>query len=804
MTAQLNEYNQKRNFEKTIEPRGMPEDSGELLRFVVQHHIARNDHYDFRLEWNGTLLSWAVPKGPSYNAHHKRLAVRMEDHPLEYRNFEGTIPKGQYGGGVVMLWDEGYWVPYGNAEEGIKNGPLKFVLNGKRLKGKWVLIRLKSKEGENADNWLLLKEKDEYARNDDGIYEFNTSIKTGRTMAEIEAGEEEKKARNPFDKADAQLAKLVNTVPKGDNWLYEMKYDGYRITAFAQSGSVRLLTRNGSDYTKRFADIAQAVINLSSSRAMILDGEVICADETGKSDFQALQNYIKNPEHKSLTYVVFDLLALDGVDLRGRRLIERKEKLEALLKNAPENLYYSRHVEGGGKASFDAACKAGMEGIIGKKYDSVYSGRRNGDWIKIKCDKRQEFVIGGYTLSDKKTSGVSSLLLGVYEGEDLIYAGRAGTGFSESDMKELEGKFKSLIKQKPPFKIAPKPKSNEKIAWIEPKYAAEIKFKEWTKDNQLRQASFKGLRTDKNIKDIKREETEKETEKQVKADKKSIIIEGIKITNPDKIIFDEPVVTKADIVRYYSKVSQRMMPYVSNRLLSIVRCPKGISQSCFYKKHPGHSSKGIVTMNVLSSSKDTEEYFYIQNEQGLISEAQMGTIEFHTWGSNINDIEKPDIMVFDLDPDEEMDIEMLRRGVRDTKSLLDELMLKSYLKISGGKGYHVVVPLTPSSTWDAFHDFARRVAEVMEQKWPERYTSNVRKSSRKNKIFIDWIRNGRGATSIAPYSIRARKGAKVSMPIAWDELDKVSPDGVDIYNALLIIGGADPWEGFFKDNQVLK
>lgn len=804
MAEQLNEYRQKRNFEITEEPQGRDENSEEHLRFAVQRHMARRDHYDFRLEHNGVLLSWAVPKGPSYNTFDKRLAVHVEDHPVDYRDFEGTIPKGQYGGGVVMLWDEGTYEPYGDVNEGIKNGALKFVLNGSRLKGKWALIHLKPKEGDKADNWLLLKEKDEYARDDDGIAGFNKSIKTGRTMAEIEAGEEEKKARNPFDKADAQLAKLVDTVPKGDEWLYEMKYDGYRITAFAQGGSVRLLTRNGSDYTKRFTDIAQAVIKLSPARAMVLDGEVICADETGKSDFQALQNYMKNPEHKSLTYVVFDLLALDGEDLRGRRLIERKEKLEALLENAPASLYYSRHVIGNGKASFDAACKAGMEGIIGKKIDSLYRGNRGGDWIKLKCDKRQEFVIGGYTLSDKKTSGVSSLLLGVYENGDLIYAGRAGTGFSESDMRELEGKFKSLIMAEPPFKIAPKPKPNEKIIWIEPKYAAEIKFREWTKDNQLRQASYKGLRTDKNIKDIKREEAEKETEKQVKADSKSIIIEGIKITNPDKVIFDEPVFTKADIVRYYSKVSQRMLPYVSNRLLSIVRCPKGISQSCFYKKHPGPSSKGIVIMDVLSSSGQTEEYFYIQSAEGLISEAQMGTIEFHTWGSNINDIEKPDIMVFDLDPDEEMDIEKLRRGVRDTKSVLDELMLKSYLKTSGGKGYHVVVPLKPSSTWDAFHDFARRVAEVMEQKWSERYTSNVRKSSRSNKIFIDWIRNGRGATSIAPYSIRARKGAKVSMPIAWDELDKVSPDGVGINDALLRISKADPWEDFFKNSQVLR
>jgi len=804
MTAKLNKYNVKRNFENTPEPQGKKVSSNEQLRFVVQHHIARREHFDFRLEYNGVLLSWAVPKGPSFNTKDKRLAVHVEDHPLDYRNFEGTIPKGEYGGGVVMIWDEGFWEPYGNVQEGLSQGSLKFLLNGKRLRGNWALVKLKDKEEKAKDNWLLLKEKDEYAKDNNGISEFVTSIRTGRTMTEIESGENEKIVKNPFNKVSVQLAKLTNKIPESDNWLYELKYDGYRIVAFIEGNSARLITRNGKDYTSRFANIAMSLINMAAGRTMVVDGEMIITDDEGKSDFHALQNYIKNPKPENLTYMIFDLLALDGKDLRGLRLIERKQSLQALMKKAPDNLHYSRHIEGGGKESFEAACKMGMEGIIGKKYDSVYSGTRNGDWIKIKCEKRQEFVIGGYCLTDKKTSGVSSLLLGVYEDNNLIYVGRAGSGISERDQKELETKFKNIIIEKAPFKNTPKQRANEKIIWLKPIFAAEIKFAEWTKDNLLRQASFKGLREDKNTHDIKKKVSQTETETQMKEKKNGLEINGIKITNPDKVIFDDLQITKGDIVRYYEKVSERMLPYVSNRILSIVRCPKGIIDSCFYKKHPGPGSKAIVIMPVLTSGGEKEDYFYIEDEAGLIYEAQMGTLEFHTWASRAYELEKPDMMVFDLDPDEDMDISGVRNGVRDLKNLLLELSLKSYLKTSGGKGYHVIIPLKQTVSWDVFYDFARRIAEVMEQKWPDRYTSNVRKAKRTGKIFIDWMRNGRGATSIAPYSLRARKGAKVSMPISWDELDSIAPDSIDMNEALKRINKADPWADFFKNDQRLK
>ena len=818
MTSKLEKYNEKRDFQKSGEPEGLAQEPGLRLRFAVQHHMARRDHYDLRLEWDGVLLSFAVPKGPSYNPKDKRLAVHVEDHPLEYRSFEGTIPKGEYGGGTMMLWDEGTWEPYGDVDEGLAEGAIKFILHGRRLRGKWALVHLKPKEGEKNDNWLLLKEKDEHAKDSAGILEFDTSVRTSRTMQQIAEGKEAvvHSVKNPFGMAEVQLAKVVSAVPERDDWLFELKYDGYRIMAYVEGGDVKLISRNGNEFTDRFAQVAQSLLDWSDGRSMVLDGEMAITDEAGKTDFQALQNYMKKPGGKNLTYIVFDLLALDGEDLRGRRLIERKQTLESLLKGAPKNLYFSRHISGNGEKSLEAACEAGMEGIVGKRADSVYSGTRNGDWVKLKCDTRQEFVIGGYTRTDKKPEGLSALLLGAYEGRELVYAGRAGTGFTEKTAKELLQRFDGLKRETSPFLIAPRPKSNEAFTWLWPELVAEIKFAEWTEENQLRQASFKGLRADKDPRDVKRESVSSDEEadevpydngkleKSMNVNEKILTVDEIKISSPDKVIFEDPPITKADVVRYYKQVAKRMLPYVANRILSIVRCPKGIAGACFYKKHPGPDNKQIVRMPVETNGGEEEFYFYIENAAGLIYEVQMGTLEFHTWGSRVENLEKPDVMVFDLDPDEGMELERIRQGVLDIKSVLDQLRLTSFLKTSGGKGYHVVVPIKPSVEWDAFHAFARRIAEVMEQQWPERYTSNVRKDKRKGKIFIDWIRNGRGATSIAPYSVRARKGAAVSMPIGWEELSLVAPDGVKMADALKRIQKKDPWAEFYKIDQKLK
>lgn len=823
MSSPLSEYNRKRNFERTPEPPGTeeestrPDDAAEQgrLRFAVQHHRASRDHYDLRLEWNGTLLSWAVPKGPSYNPRDKRLAVRVEDHPLDYRTFEGVIAQGEYGGGTVMLWDEGYWEPLVDVEDGLADGDLKFVLDGHRLHGAWVLVHMKPKKGERDNNWLLIKEKDDYVRADAGIDGFDASVQTGRTMDEIAHGEDEAFAANPFDHVDVELAKLVSSAPDGDGWLYEVKYDGYRMVAFIEHDAVRLVTRNGNDYTARFPAVAASLADWAAGRAMVLDGELVVTDDAGRTDFQALQGFLRNPAGKHPAYVVFDLLALDGDDLRDRPLVERKELLETLAQDAPDDVRYSVHVRGNGADSFRAACEQHLEGVVGKRADAPYRGGRSGDWIKLKCGNEQEFVIGGYTQSAKRERPVSSLLLGQYEDGRLVYAGRVGSGLSEAASRDLLAAFEGLERADAPFEDAPKPRAGERVVWLEPRLVAVVKFSEWTDDGLLRHPSYQGLRTDKEPCDVRREvavrgedlpEPDDRSEHPMSdsPSRNELRIDGVRITSPDKLLFEHPPITKEDVVRYYARMAERMLPYAGGRILSIVRCPRGAGSACFFKKHPGPGTSGVITATVPASSGEDEEYFYVDSAEGLVSEAQMDTLEFHIWGSRVETLEQPDMMVFDLDPDKGLELAQVRQGVRDLKGILDDLELTAFLKTSGGKGYHVVVPFEPAASWDAFHDFARRIAQVMAEKWPDRYTSNVRLAKRTGKVFIDWMRNGRGATSVAPYSLRARSGAHVSMPLSWDELDRVAPDAVSMQDALASLDGVDPWEGYFDVRQALK
>ena len=737
MSKKLSDYNKKRNFELTPEPKGGASSDKQSiqskkhaqskktveqtkkqqeLRFAVQHHIARRDHYDLRLEWQGVLLSWAVPKGPSFDPADKRLAVQVEDHPIDYRNFEGTIPKGQYGGGTVMLWDEGTYAPLSDMADGLAKGALKFTLHGSRLRGGWALVRIGS-EGEK-DNWLLIKEKDSYAGGG-GISKFNTGIRSGKTMTQI-AGNS---VKNPFSHAEAQLAKLEKDIPEDDgDWLYEVKYDGYRILAFIEGGTVRLMTRGDRDYTDKFSPVAQSLSQWAEGRSMVLDGEIAVTGADGKTDFGALQRYVRQPEGKNLTYIIFDLLALGGADLRELPLKERKAKLEKLISDAPKNLYYSRHVSGRGRQSLLSACRLSLEGIIGKRANSPYTGGRNGDWIKLKCRNRQEFVIGGFTLSEKKSSGVSSLLLGVYEGKKLIYTGRAGTGLTGKFELSLAQQFAKILSSTPHFENPPGQRRDEVITWVKPLLIAEVEFAELTGDGVLRQASFKGLRSDKRPQDVVWEDgtlpraaaKELESAAEKPTDKKSLsshkasqkapvkedknikmpktkktaasaaeyeLIGGVKITSPDKLMYGR--IKKADVARYYQAVSKRMLKHCKGRVLSVVRCPQGADGECFYKKHPDSQKKGIVNVNVPTSGGELEEYFYIDSAAGFISEAQMGTLEFHIWGSRAHDLERPDMLVFDLDPDEGMGISQIRRGVKDLKSVLDGLSLRSYLKTSG-------------------------------------------------------------------------------------------------------------------------
>lgn len=828
---ELAEYKKKRNFNSTLEPKGEPRNNktkkNKTLKFVVQHHLSRKDHYDFRLEWKGVLLSWAVPKGPSYNPIDKRLAIQVEDHPIEYGDFEGTIPKGEYGGGTVMLWDTGTWEAVEDVDSGLSKGSLKFQLFGKRLKGKWALFRMKN-NNEKDTNWILRKDKDECATDKNKIEKFSKSIKTDRTMIEIEKNKKKKFITNPFNKVDVQLVKMVDSLPEDEYWIYELKYDGYRMVAFIENGEVKLITRNHKNYTSSFTDIANSLIEWSNDTAMVLDGEIVITDDKGKINFQLLQNHIKSPNIYEPAYVIFDILAYNGKDLRNYPLIKRKQLLKSLMKNAPNNICYSEHVKGNSKEIFDAACKLESEGVVAKKENSFYTGTRNGDWVKLKCYKRQEFVIGGYTISHKKISGISSLLLGYYKDNNLMYAGRCGTGMTEKIREEIKNDLDKSKQSKCPFTKTPNI-NTEKIFYSKPKMICEVQFAEWTEDNILRQASFKGIRIDKEAKNIikempkisnkatskldsnniknkttkhKKSNTPLEKGKNKKNKDGSIVISDIKISSPEKIVFNNPKIKKIDIVEYYSKVAKRMMPYIENRIISIKRCPDGIND-CFFERNFNITANGIVEAPVKNSEGKISHYFCIQTIAGLIYAVQLNTIEFHTWGCTIENIDKPDMMTFDLDPDEGMDLSKVRQGVKDLKSVLNKLSLKSFLKTSGGKGYHVVVPFKPTASWDKFSDFAKKVANLMEENWPDRYTSNIRKASRKNRIFIDWIRNTKSATSVAPYSVRAKKGASVSMPISWRELDSVTPNSISISDALLKIKKTNPWKNFFNTSQEL-
>lgn len=783
----LKEYKEKRNFNKTSEPSGEKKKVGgkkekvKELIFCVQYHEASTKHYDFRLEFNGALLSFAVPKGPSFNPKDKRLAVKVEDHPIDYATFEGVIPKGEYGGGVVMLWDIGTFIPLNSFKTGLKKGALKFELFGEKLKGKWTLIKLKNEKKQ--ENWLLIKENDKFIKTTSGISKLNKSVKSGLKIGEIKE-KREKGNKIPFKKVDVKLAKLVTKLENEKEYLYEIKYDGYRIVAFVESGKAKLLTRNNLDYTSKFKNVAKKLEEFFKSKNVVLDGEMVVLDKKGRSNFQMLQNHLNSNTNIEPVFMAFDILFLNGEDLREEALINRKQILENNLKNAPSLIQYSSHILYKGNELFKEAEKLGLEGIIGKKINSKYNNKRDDDWIKLKCYKRQEFVIGGFIKTNKKDHGIGALLLGYYENNKLLFIGKAGTGINQDNAKVLHKNFKNLILKNSPFYNFDK-ESND-IVYLKPKLICEIQYAEITSDNLLRQASFKGLRADKSSKNVVLEE------------KKEVKVLGVKISNPNKIVFEKENIRKIDIINYYKLVGEKMLKYIENRLLSVVRCTE---KECFYKKHPNYKSEYIKTKKV-KGEVESEEYFYINSLEGLILEAQNGTIEFHPWGSLVQNLNNPNVLVFDLDPDENLTLDKVREGVKDLKKLLDNLKLKSFLKTSGNKGYHIIVPFNNKITFEKLKEYSKKIAESLEEMYPDKYTTNMRKENRKGKIFIDYFRNGKGSTSVAPYSVR-KKGGKVSMPIKYSELYKFKPNHFDIFNAVEKIKKTDPWKDFFNINQNL-
>ena len=995
---QLEAYRKKRDPERTPEPFGGRRlASGRL--FVVQKHAAKRLHYDLRLEMDGVLKSWAVPKGPSLDPHEKRLAVQVEDHPLEYGGFEGIIPAGEYGGGTVLLWDRGTWSSQeGEPLEAWRKGKLKIEVQGEKLRGGWTLVRMTgSRAGDNHENWLLIKENDDTARpgSDDALVrEQVDSVESGQTIEEIAAdpprvwgadgateletsgkraakpkragssgaakGDSGAKAaasraaapakarasarRSLADLASAvpgarrgalprtvepELATLVSEPPAGAQWLHEIKFDGYRVVCEVRKGKARLLTRHGKDWSDRFTPVAAAAAELPVETA-VLDGEVTVLLPDGKTSFQALQESFGDGDGAAamhagaaMVYFVFDLLYLDGYDLRPAPLAERKAALRALLDEAGLTegdeghgpIRLSDHVTGQGGDFYRQACRFGLEGIVSKRADLAYRSGRGKDWLKVKCLHRQEMVIGGFTEPEGARTGLGALLLGVYEGGRLVYAGKVGTGFSTKVLVELRRRLEKSERQSPPFANPPRGAEARGAHWVEPKLVCEVAFTEWTRDGYLRHPTFQGLREDKAAREVRRElpqppppppaakagaakpgaakrgraaaaaeaaeatatprartaaKVPRRTSGAAKAAKpakaakspraatktaakssaaktaaaKATIasaapmtrqaaaasppaappsaaigkadalrvgrasaaaeVAGVRLTHPGKIIFPGRDLTKLDLARYYERIADWILPHLANRPLVLVRCPEGQGGECFYQKHLTDQFPAAVLRVTIEEGGKKVLYGAIDSLPGLISLVQMGALELHIWGAHRDRVELPDYAVFDLDPDVGLPWERVVEAALGLRDLLAETGLRTFLKTTGGKGLHVVLPLARRHGWDELKAFTRNVVDAMVASQPDRYTSNPLKARRQGRIFVDYLRNGRGATSIAAYSSRSRPGAPVSTPLAWEELaGDVRGDTYTIENLpeRLQSLAADPWREMISVKQ---
>ncbi|MGN6489315.1 MAG: DNA ligase D [Devosia sp.] len=842
----LKDYRGKRDFTKTAEPSGATtarrgkKGKATPLRFVVQKHDATRLHYDFRLELDGVLKSWAVTKGPSTNPADKRLAVRVEDHPLDYGDFEGTIPEGEYGGGTVMLWDEGTWEPIGDPHAALEDGDLKFRLNGKRMKGEWVLVHMKGRDQKTRngprENWLLIKHRDDYAQETDGLVDkFTTSVETGRDLDGIAKGRKSRRkaaADKPSSRVwtrsgevvlpefrSPQLATLVDEIPSGTGWLFEMKYDGYRALAAIAGPEVRLYTRNGNDWTTQFHRLVEPLSKFTRG-SVLLDGE-ICSFKDGKTDFSTLKDALSTGG--DLVYFVFDLLEQDGENLEKLPTSERKARLEKLFKAHGKDplIQYSDHIRGHGEEVFKAMCEAHQEGVIAKRADAPYHHDRTRDWLKIKCINRQEFVIGGWRPSEKK-QGFASLLLGTWEDGKLIYRGRVGTGYTVESAGEIQAELDQRARDTSPFANAPRDISR-RARWVDPELVGEVAFTEFTPDGYLRHPSFIGLRKDKRAKQVKLEtpapaaKASKPATKP-RASRKLAPMEltddmgiaaaeklGVKLTHPERVVYPEQDVTKAEIVAYYEAVAERMLPHIVRRPLSLVRCPQGRSKYCFFQKHDsGGFPDNFKKVPITEKDGDIQDYMYIEDLAGLAAGVQMNTLEYHIWGSHIDDVEKADRIIFDIDPDEGLDFERVRHAAMDIRDKLGELGIASFPMVTGGKGVHVIAPLQPRLEWPEVKAFCRGFAEKLAIDEPDRFTSNIRKVNRKGRMFVDYLRNERGATAIAPFSTRSREGAPCAVPVGWDEVETLErANGFSLPEAAARAQEADPWPDYFKLKQAL-
>lgn len=752
----LKHYHSKRDFSKTKEPSGKLKSKNHVPIFVIQKHFARKLHFDFRLEISGTLKSWAVPKGISEDSKTKRLAVEVEDHPIEYASFEGTIPKGHYGGGEVIIWDKGTWRCEGDPLAAWKNGKIVCNLNGKKYKGKWALVRMADKENSKKNAWLLIKEKNDSVKNKPNI----------RWLP-------------------PQLPTLVNTIPNGPNWLHEIKFDGYRIQCLINAGDIKFFTREGHDWTERFISLKEDILKLNLDNAL-LDGEIVFLDSEGKHDFQQLQKSLNSNQSNDIHYYIFDILFLNNKNLTQLELVKRKMKLESLFKNMPlKRIHYSSHFEGNGDDFFNEICRKGLEGVVSKRKDAIYNAGHTFNWLKVKCTLRQEFVILGLMLDKNNQKGFKSLLLGYYDShQKLHYAGRVGTGFTHTlrdDLYDLLSKEKS---SHPDIDDLPKI-SFKNVCWIKPKFIAEIVFRGWTNSKILRHASFKGLRRDKPLKKVVQE------------------ISLVRITHPEKIVYPKIQLAKKDIISYYEKIADRMQDYIFNRPLNLVRCPSSIER-CFFQKHLLNTQ--YVKSQKISGKGADYEGILIDNVDGLIELIQLNTLEIHAWNMRYSNILYPDQIIFDLDPDPTVAWKTVIESALFMRDVLKEMGLKAFVKTTGGKGLHIHLPILPKYHWEDVYHFARHFAKSCVLELPLQYTAMASKKSRKGKIFIDYLRNHWGATAVAPYSLRISATASIATPLNWDELNKLkSSDFYTINNIFKRLKSIkrDPWHDYWGSQQEL-
>ncbi|VVE54944.1 DNA ligase D [Pandoraea capi] len=805
-------YDAKRNFSATPEPRGKRSARANALRYVVQRHNASHLHYDFRLELDGTLRSWALPKQPSPDVSRPRLAVQVEDHPLAYADFEGDIPAGNYGAGHVDIWDSGTWTPDGDAARDYADGKLSFTLHGERLTGHWTLVR--TDKPARQPQWLLIH------RHDDAASPTSTRP-ASPAKPKITA---RKSSAQPPAELRPMLATLVDAAPSSDGWHAEIKLDGYRVLIRIAGDDIRVFTRSGQDWTHRFAPTVN-MLRALRKRGMPnawLDGEAIVTNEHGLPDFQALQRaFDENAQSDIVTYV-FDLPWCNGQDLRGKPLHERQAMLAAIFEASHETdagtdaqtdaVRVLQPVSGDLESLWHSACEAGLEGIMVKRNDSTYIEGRSDAWRKLKCSRRQEFVVLGFTEPTGTRQGFGALLLGYYDddGKTLRYAGKVGTGFDTRALKRMREQFAAIETRDPPLSPAPRPGGPARVHWLRPTLVAEVRFAEWTRDAHVRQASFVAMRTDKPAKDIRREtrphsaaNTTKKTPSMPKTAPSNVSGLPVKITHGERVMDTHSGVTKIELAEYYDAVSRWMLPHLADRPVAVLRAPEGIGGEMFFQKHAAKTITGVHTLDP-SLDPDHAPLMQIDDARGLVGAAQMGTVEFHTWNARSDLIERPDRVIFDLDPGKGVAFEQIVEGARLIRGLLDELGLAAFVKTSGGKGLHVVTPLARRHEWEMAKGFAEAVAKHMAQVFPDRFTATIGPRHRVGKCFIDYLRNYRGATTVCAYSARAREGMAVSMPVKWEELSELSgADAWNVRNAMTHLNALkeDPWSGYETASQ---